>query len=206
MKAQAPDSKNPLFPVFLKAEEMNILLVGAGPVGLEKASGLLKNSPNTALRIIAEQVSPEVAELKNQFPQISIKQKTFEEKDLENTQVLILAINNRELSASIRENAHKRNILVNVADTPDLCDFYLSSVVQKGNLKIAVSTNGKSPTIAKRIREFLEDVLPDEIDELLENIHTIRNSVKGDFAEKVKKLNELTASLKYEQGNDKLKK
>ncbi len=206
MKAQAPDSKNPLFPVFLKAEEMNILLVGAGPVGFEKASGLLKNSPNTALRIIAEQISPEVAELKNLFPQINIQQKAFEENDLINTQVLILAINNKELSKQIREQAHERNILVNVADTPDLCDFYLSSVVQKGNLKIAVSTNGKSPTVAKRIRELLEDVVPEEIDELLENIHSIRNSIKGNFADKVKKLNELTASLKNEQGDDNLKK
>ncbi|MES2620153.1 MAG: bifunctional precorrin-2 dehydrogenase/sirohydrochlorin ferrochelatase [Bacteroidota bacterium] len=201
MNLQTSVSQNLLFPVFLKAEEMNILLVGAGYVGNEKASGLLKNSPNTRLKIIAEAVSKEVAALKVQFPQITIQQKLFEEKDLEGVQVLILAINNRPLSAHIREVAHKLNILVNVADTPDLCDFYLSSVVQKGNLKIAVSTNGKSPTVAKRIRELLEDILPDEIDELLENINRIRDSVKGDFAEKVKKLNELTASLSKKGGD-----
>jgi uncharacterized protein len=198
MNAQPPFSKNFLFPVFLKAEELNILVVGAGYAGHEKVSALLKNSPKVKLRVIAEKVSKEVALLKEQFPQITIEQKAFEEKDLEGVQILILAINNKDLSRKIREKAHLRNILVNVADTPDLCDFYLSAVVQKGNLKIAVSTNGKSPTIAKRVRELLEDIVPEEMDELLENIHEIRNSIKGDFAEKVKKLNELTASLKQE--------
>ena len=201
MNPQTPASQNLLFPVFLKAEEMNILIVGAGPVGFEKVSGLLKSSPKTKLKIVAETVSNEVAGLKVLFPQIDIQQKAFEEKDLEGIQILILAINNKPLSAQIRETAHTRSILVNVADTPDLCDFYLSSVVQKGNLKIAISTNGKSPTVAKRIRELLEDILPDEIDELLTNIHNIRDSVKGNFAEKVKKLNELTASLS-KSGND----
>jgi uncharacterized protein len=191
-----------LFPVFLKAEEMNILLVGAGAVGYEKASGLLKNSPQTKMRIIAEQVGEEVSKLQELYPQVTIEQRAFEEKDLVRVQVLILAINNKELSRQIREAAHGHNILVNVADTPDLCDFYLSSVVQKGNLKIAISTNGKSPTIAKRIRELLEDILPDEMDELLENIHRIRDSIKDDFAGKVSKLNELTASLKH-KGPDK---
>jgi siroheme synthase-like protein len=195
MNAQPPFSKNFLFPVFLKAEELNILVVGAGYAGHEKVSALLKNSPKAPVRVIAEKVSEEVALLKEQFPQITIQQKVFEEKDLDSVQILILAINNKDLSREIIEKAHVRNILVNVADTPDLCDFYLSAVVQKGNLKIAISTNGKSPTIAKRVRELLEDIVPDEMDELLENIHEIRNSIKGDFAEKVKKLNELTASL-----------
>jgi siroheme synthase-like protein len=199
MNAQPPFSKNFLFPVFLKAEELNILVVGAGYAGHEKVSALLKNSPKAVLRVISEKVSEEVALLREQFPQITIQQKLFEENDLVGVQILILAINNKELSREIREKAHTRNILVNVADTPDLCDFYLSAVVQKGNLKIAVSTNGKSPTIAKRVRELLEDIVPEDMDELLENIHEIRNSIKGDFAEKVKKLNELTASLKQEQ-------
>jgi siroheme synthase-like protein len=195
MKIQPPPSKNFLFPVFLKAEELNVLIVGAGYAGNEKISALLKNSPKARLKVIAEKVSKEVMLLKDQFPHITLQKKAFEERDLEGIQILVLAVNNKELSREIREKAHTRNILVNVADTPDLCDFYLSAVVHKGNLKIAVSTNGQAPTIAKRIRELLEDILPEEIDELLTNVHEIRNSIKGDFADKVKKLNELTASL-----------
>ena len=65
------------------------------------------------------------------------------------------------MSSQIRDEAKSRGKLVNVADKPELCDFYLSSVVKKGDLKIAISTNGKSPTTAKRLKEVLQEALPD---------------------------------------------
>jgi precorrin-2 dehydrogenase / sirohydrochlorin ferrochelatase len=83
-----------------------------------------------------------------------------------------------------------------VADTPELCDFYLGSIITKGELKIAISTNGKSPTLSKRIREFFEDILPENINDLILNLNEYRKTLKGDFEEKVNKLNELTASFK----------
>jgi hypothetical protein len=83
-----------------------------------------------------------------------------------------------------------------------MCDFYLSSVVKKGNLKIAISTNGKSPTIAKRIKEVINDSIPDEIEDLLNNMQAIRNNMDGDFAEKVRKLNELTKMLVTKEGDN----
>ena len=87
---------------------------------------------------------------------------------------------------------HKKGKLVNVADMPELCDFYLSSVVKKGNLKIAISTNGKSPTIAKRLKDLFNELLPEEIDELLDNMQSVRNRLKGDFNDKVNQLNAIT--------------
>ena len=84
---------------------------------------------------------------------------------------------------------------MNVADTPDLCDFYLGSIVQRGNLKIAISTNGKSPTIAKRLKEEIGNMIPDEMDAVLDNMQTIRTHLNGNFAEKVRRLNELTSVL-----------
>ncbi len=82
-----------------------------------------------------------------------------------------------------------------MADTPDLCDFYLASIVKKGDLKIAISTNGKSPTMAKRIKEVLNDFFPEETQELLDNLNKIRAKFKGDFKEKVKLLNDITSVL-----------
>lgn len=175
---------------------MNVLLVGAGPVGYEKATAILKNAPSTKLRIVATQVSEEVASLKQHYSTVEIDQKAFSPDDLAGVHVLFLAVNNIALSAEIRTMARGRNILVNVADTPELCDFYMSSIVQKGNLKVAISTNGKSPTIAKRLRELLEECLPEELDELLDNMTKLRSTLRGDFAEKVRVLNEVTSSLK----------
>jgi len=73
----------------------------------------------------------------------------------------------------------------------------LGSIVQKGDLKIAISTNGKSPTLAKRIRAFLEDVIPEEIQEGLEGMEAVRKTLKGDFQAKIKALNELTKDLVF---------
>jgi siroheme synthase-like protein len=190
---------NNLFPVFLKAEKLSILLVGAGPVGVEKATAILNNSPACRLVVVAEQVKEEFRWIQNKYPQVQIHQRPFMETDLEGIQVLFLAVNSKELSREIKAIANKKNLLVNVADTPDLCDFYMSSVVQKGDLKIAISTNGKSPTIAKRLREMLQELIPDDIQLLLENMTQIRAQLKGDFESKVKHLNEITTSFLFKK-------
>ena len=85
--------------------------------------------------------------------------------------------------------------MVNVADNPPYCDFYMGGIVTKGNVKVAISTNGKSPTTAKRLRQFFEDVLPENIDDLVKNLNTYRDTLKGNFEEKVEALNEFTKEL-----------
>jgi precorrin-2 dehydrogenase/sirohydrochlorin ferrochelatase len=72
----------------------------------------------------------------------------------------------------------------------------LGGIVTKGNVKIAISTNGKSPTTAKRLREFFEEVIPEDINQMVENLNEYRKSLKGNFEEKVKRMNEITDSLK----------
>src|SRR6185312_10055873 len=113
----------------------------------------------------------------------------------EDKDVVIVAVNDRNVSRYVRTLAKERKLLVNVADTPDLCDFYLGSIVQKGDLKIAISTNGKSPTVAKRMREQFNELIPDEIEGVLDNMHVIRQGLKGDFSEKVRQLDDLTRVL-----------
>ena len=81
------------------------------------------------------------------------------------------------------------------ADQPALCDFYLGSIVNKGSLKIAISTNGKSPVLARRLREYFTEVIPDNIEESIEVLNTFRSQHKGDFQEKLSDLNKVTASF-----------
>ncbi len=187
--------KNNLYPVFLKLEELRVLLVGAGNVGLEKLHSLLANSPNAAVTIVAPVVKEEVRRLVWKHASCEIVQKPFEETDLENKDLVILATDDRKLHEEVRILAKTKGLLVNVADTHDLCDFYLGSIVQKGNLKVAISTNGKSPTAAKRIKEVLNEALPDELDDVIENLHKVRNKLNGNFEYKVKKLNSITKVL-----------
>jgi siroheme synthase-like protein len=194
-EADKVSETNELFPVFLKLNELHTVLIGAGNVGLEKLTAVLGNSPQAKVTIIANDFLPEMHELASRYPQIAIVQKTFADTDLDTADLVIAATGNPELNDYIRQSARDRKLLVNIADKPALCDFYLGSIVQKGNLKIAISTNGKSPTVAKRIKEVLNDGIPDEIDTTLTQVNHLRNALHGDFSEKVRQLNKLTAVL-----------
>lgn len=189
---------NPLFPIFVKLHNLNLLLVGGGYVALEKLGALLANSPQANIRIVATEISPDVRNLIN-TNNISFEERAFEASDLEGMDLAIVAINDSEISSRIASVCKKKKVLTNVADKPELCDFYLGSIVQKGNLKIAISTNGKSPTIAKRIKEVLNETIPDEMDDLLNNMQRIRNGLKGDFNDKVKRLNDITSVMSVEK-------
>jgi uncharacterized protein len=186
---------NQLFPVFLKLNELHTLLVGAGNVGFEKLGAILNNSTEAKVTIIAEHVSDEVYNLAERFPKVSIFKKSFAEDDLKDVNIVVVATGNEALNNYIRQLAKQHNLLINVADKPSLCDFYLGSIVQKGDLKVAISTNGKSPTVAKRLKEVLNESIPEELDTTLQQMSALRDTLKGDFASKVKKLNEVTSVL-----------
>ncbi len=194
--------KNRLFPVFLKLEHLNVLLVGGGYVGLEKLMALLQNAPDATIWIVATQISDEIKSLASHHPAVTLEERPFRDEDIDGKELVIVAVNDKEVSRYVREIAKEKKLLVNVADTPDQCDFYLGSIVQKGDLKIAISTNGKSPTIAKRMREQLNELIPDEIDGLLGNMQLIRNDLKGDFTEKVRQLDDLTKGLAARKNTD----
>ncbi len=199
---------NRLFPVFLKLEEMRVLLIGAGNVGVEKLNSIINNSPAATVRVIAKDISEEFAKLAAKHSNVHVMQTEYEPSYLEDCNIVIAAVNDIGLSTVIRNDAKAKGKLINVADKPYLCDFYLGSVVTKGNLKMAISTNGKSPTMAKRLKEIFNDMLPEELDDVMDNLQVIRNSLEGDFQNKIKELNRITQLLvekplseaeKYEQ-------
>jgi uncharacterized protein len=199
-------AKNKLYPVFLKLEQLHTLLVGAGNVGLEKLQSLLSNAPEARITIVAPFIKKEVSEFINNYPNCLLEKRPFEADDLEGKDIVILATDDKGLHYQVKILAREKGLLVNVADTPDLCDFYLSSIVQKGQLKIAISTNGKSPTAAKRIKEILNNTLPNELDEVIENLHEVRSRLTGNFEYKVKRMNEITRTLVENETSEKEKR
>ena len=186
---------NPLFPIFLKANQLKVLIVGGGYVALEKLTALWNNSKDAEVILVAPAIQQEIKEYLTTDKKLTLLERTFELSDLNGIDWVIIAVGEIGLSEAIRIEAKKFNLLVNVADKPELCDFYLGSIVTKGNLKIAISTNGKSPTFAKRLKQVLNESLPSNIDESLENLNFLRNQLKGDFQNKVDKLNQYTAKL-----------
>lgn len=186
---------NELFPIYTKLAELQTLVVGAGPIGLEKLQALLSNSPQAKVKVVAAAATAAFRSYVAPYKTVLFEERLFEDSDIQGVDLIILATNDNVLNTHIRNLARAQHVLINVADKPALCDFYLGSVVQKGNLKIGISTNGKSPTIAKRLKEFLQDLLPEEIDETLALMQTMRASLKGDFQAKVKALNAHTKDI-----------
>ncbi|MBC5835912.1 TSUP family transporter [Flavobacterium sp. F372] len=194
---------NTLFPVFLKTETAQFLIVGGGNVGLEKTETLLKQNPKITIILVATYFHPKLKEIIHQNENISFYERAFEETDLENKDFVIITTDSPEVNRNVRELAKAKGIKVNAADQPDLCDFYLGSIVNKGNLKIAISTNGKSPVLAKRLREYFTEVIPDEIEENITQLNEFRNQHKGDFSQKLADLNEVTSVFEKKKSEKK---
>jgi siroheme synthase-like protein len=186
--------KNTLYPVFLKLNKLDLLIVGGGNVGLEKVSFILKNSPDAQITMVATYFLAELTNLVRNY-NVKLVEREFINSDLEGRDVVICATDNFELHQHIVALNKQTKILTNVADTPELCDFYLGSIVSRGDLKIAISTNGKSPTLGKRIRQYLEDALPNNTQSIINGLKSFRDTLKGDFASKVNALNEVTKKL-----------
>ncbi|MCH3881794.1 MULTISPECIES: precorrin-2 dehydrogenase/sirohydrochlorin ferrochelatase family protein [Tenacibaculum] len=186
--------QNELYPIFLKTQQLETLIVGGGFVALEKLSFLLKSSPNSKVTMVSPFFREETKELANKFG-IKMIVSEYQKSFLSKKNIVIATTDKVEVNIQVYKDCKEQNILVNVADNPPYCDFYMGGIVTKGNVKVAISTNGKSPTTAKRLRQFFEEVIPDNIDDLVQNLNKYRKTLKGDFEDKVEKLNEFTKSL-----------
>ena len=150
------------------------MVVGAGTIGEPKISSLIAAGAST--RVIALTATAAVAEWAR-AGSITWEARAFESADLDGVFMVIAATNSRELNATIFNEARRRNILCNVVDDPEYCDFYYPSVVRRGDLQLAISTNGKSPALAQRIRRELEIEFGTEYGEWLERLGRIRQEL-----------------------------
>jgi precorrin-2 dehydrogenase / sirohydrochlorin ferrochelatase len=142
-----------LFPMFLKLEGKSCLVVGAGKVGEPKIGGLIDTGAR--IRVITLQAS-ETVQGWAQAGRISLELRAFDARDLDGTFLAIVATASRALNGSIYREARRRGVLCNVVDVPEYCDFYYPAVVRRGDLQIAISTNGQSPSLSQKLRQQLE--------------------------------------------------
>lgn len=190
---------NDLYPIFIKPENIRILIVGGGFVALEKLTFLFKSSPQAIVTLVSPMVRDEtMAFIADK--EVTIINEKYASVFLKGHQLVIATTDDKEVNVMVSKDAQKEGILVNIADTPHLCDFYMGSIVTKGHLKIAISTKGKSPTLAKRMREWLEFVIPDEIDDSLHKLNEFRRRIKGDFVLKLKRMDEITDVFIHKNG------
>jgi len=193
---------NTKFPIFLKPESLTFNVFGGSEIAEEKLHFLLKSSPHARVRVFASSFSKPVQELIDKHPNVrAIPQwRAWPWQVGRNDVSIVATIEPQEVRWSVglgRLMGH----LLNVADVPDRCDFYMGGIVTNGSLKLAISTDGKAPILAKRMREWLEDVLPEDVESNLDELQALRRELKGDFAEKQATLRALTRHFRDQQAS-----
>lgn len=186
--------RNNLYPVFLKVRNLEVLIIGGGFVAEEKLTFLLKSSPDANVTMVSplfRKGTLAIAETGH----VKRIEDSYAIKYLDGKHMVVVTTDSPEVNIQVYHDCRAQSKLVNVADNPPYCDFYMGGIVTKGNVKVAISTNGKSPTTAKRLRQFFEDVIPENIDDLVKNLNVYRKTIKGNFEQKVEILNEFTKGL-----------
>ncbi|HUL34964.1 MAG TPA: bifunctional precorrin-2 dehydrogenase/sirohydrochlorin ferrochelatase [Candidatus Eisenbacteria bacterium] len=165
-----------LFPAFLKLANRRVLLVGGGSIAAQKIPGLLE--AGALIHVVSPKLAPTLVDWVR-TRQIDWSPKSFEPEDLHGAFLVIAATSLRELNASVFAEADRRNILCNAVDDIENCHFYYGSVVQRGDLQIAISTNGRSPALAQRLRKELEQQFGPEYELWLEWLGAAREALRS---------------------------
>jgi precorrin-2 dehydrogenase/sirohydrochlorin ferrochelatase len=180
-----------LFPMFLKLAGRQCLVVGAGKVGEPKIGSLIETGAR--IHVVALLASDTVREWAA-AGKIQLELRAFSEKDLDGTVLAVVATASNTLNDLRYREAERRGVLCNVVDVPDYCDFFYPAVVRRGDLQIAISTAGKSPSLAQRLRQQLERQFGPGYADWLEQLGETRRLILASALDKERKL-ELLHSL-----------
>jgi precorrin-2 dehydrogenase/sirohydrochlorin ferrochelatase len=188
-----------LFPAFLKLEGRRCLVVGAGIVAQGKIPSLLRAGAKVQV------VAPEATErIQNwaRAKKVTWERRPFREEDLDGVFLVIAATPSSELHAQIQEESRRRGVLCNAVDDPAHCDFFYGAVVRRGGLLIAISTSGRSPALAQRIRKKLEREFSEEYAVWVEEIGAVRERLlkkKLSRERRVELLHRLASTISFEE-------
>jgi precorrin-2 dehydrogenase/sirohydrochlorin ferrochelatase len=166
-----------LFPLFLKLQGRRCLVVGAGTIAEGKIAGLLDAGAH--LRVVAPEATAQIRTWAD-ANKIDWHQRSFGSSDLDGIFLVVAATSDTRVHNHIFAEAQEREILCNVVDVPDLCDFYYPAVVQRGALQIAISTSGESPALAQRLRKELEAQFGPEYEQWLKSLAAARKRLQSD--------------------------
>lgn len=175
---------NNLYPIFIKLQNKACVVIGGGSVAYRKIQVLLDAGAHITL------ISPDVSDKMNQVIQnekIKYLNRNFQSGDLAHAFLVIAATDDSEVNKQIWQEANENNVLVNVVDVPDLCNFYVPSVVRDGDLALAISTNGKAPYLSKMLRLMLTDYLTQfNFKDIIKKIDHKKNQLKIQFPGDIK--------------------
>jgi precorrin-2 dehydrogenase/sirohydrochlorin ferrochelatase len=162
------------YPIFLELGNRRVVLIGGGTVATRKAESLLK--AGARLVVVAERVDETLRALCVAH-KVELIEGKYSKAHLAGATLAIAATDNEKLNTQIYKDCQELEILCNVVDSPGLCDFYVPAVVQRGDLQIAVGTDGKSPAFAGHIRKKLEQIFTEKHGEFLAELEAVRTRI-----------------------------
>jgi precorrin-2 dehydrogenase/sirohydrochlorin ferrochelatase len=154
------------------------IVIGGGRVAARKVEGLL--AVDAQVKVISPVLIPELQKLVDSGA-ISYTSRAYQEGDLENAFLAIAATDNLAVNQAIWNEASRRGCLVNVADDPEHSSFILPAILQRGEMSVAISTGGGSPALARRLREYLENIIGTEYGTLTELLAELRPEIKASY-------------------------
>ena len=168
-----------LFPIFLKLEGRLVVVVGGGNIAEQKLPGVIRTGAR--VRLVSPSITPQIAAWVHSR-EIAWLPKEFDAEDLASAFLVIAATSNAKLNGEVFHAADERGIMCNAVDDIEHCHFYSGAVVQRGDLQIAISTNGKSPALAQRLRKELELQFGPEYEVWLQWLGAARESLRASAA------------------------
>ncbi|MDD2789801.1 MAG: bifunctional precorrin-2 dehydrogenase/sirohydrochlorin ferrochelatase [Sulfurimonas sp.] len=162
------------FPAFIKLENQKILIVGGGKIAHEKLEHLLDFTQD--IELISRSFTPKILQT-IQKNNLSQQQRAYKKGDIKGFRIVIVAVDDIALQAEIFAESKQYNCLCNAVDSVDYCDFIFPAYVKKDDLTIAISTSGASPALAKHLKNYLLESIPNEISEFLQEMKQLRLSL-----------------------------
>lgn len=162
------------FPAFLKLDNKKILIVGGGNIAYEKLEHLLDFTND--IFVIAPEISPQMTTLINERG-LNSEKRVYKTGDIKEFAVAIIAVGNLDIQAEIFNESKQYNCLCNSVDSVDYCDFIFPSYIKNGDLTIAVSTSGASPAMAKHLKLYLKNIIPEGISLFLKEMKDLRKTL-----------------------------
>jgi len=166
------------YPIFIDLNALPVLVVGGGNVALRKVQTLLHHG--SLVRVISPRLVPELQELIDGKTCFWVE-KEYSSDDIQEARLVFSCTEIEEINAQVSRDAKAHYRLVNVVDDPEKCSFIVPSIMEQGDLKIAVSTGGSSPIVARQVRAELEDLYGHEMAEYLTLLKNWRNKAKSDL-------------------------
>jgi siroheme synthase-like protein len=167
--------KYPYYPIFIDIEDRDVVIIGGGNVCARKAETMIRYGARVTI------VSPEFTDEIEQWARdgaLTLRRKRYDESDLENANIVIASTDHQEVNEQIAADCRRRRIPVNVVDVTPLCEFIVPAIVESGSVQVAVSTGGRSPALARTLKEELQRFIGPEYAEVNDLLGTLRDGAK----------------------------